>query len=254
MSHIANQLFAKNNIKIALIGDETALTKSAPLIIDFHERIKKDATRMFGLPEIEIPKEIPKEGWATSTTVSFVAGSFKTVSMNHEDAPAISVISRMLRSLFLHREIREKGGAYGGFANYSPENGVFHFASYRDPHIASTLNTYSKAYDFIRSGDYTETDINEAILQICSDIDKPDPPGPAARNAFYRKIIGLTDDMRKIYKKRVLAVDRKKVKLAAEKYFNRNRGNDATVVISNEESIIKANEKTSGKKFNMNRI
>ena len=83
--------------------------------------------------------------------MSFVAQAFETVRMAHEDAPALSIISKILRSNYLHREIREKGGAYGGFALYNPEDGLFCFASYRDPHIVSTMRVYEKAADFIRS-------------------------------------------------------------------------------------------------------
>ena len=34
---------------------------------------------------------------------------------------------------FLHKEVREKGGAYGGGASSSPLGGTFTFSSYRDP-------------------------------------------------------------------------------------------------------------------------
>ncbi len=37
--------------------------------------------------------------------------------------PALMLISKMSRSLYLHREIREKGGAYGGMSIYTPEDG-----------------------------------------------------------------------------------------------------------------------------------
>ena len=87
----------------------------------------------------------------------------------------MAVISKLLRSLYLHREIREKGGAYGGFAVYDLEKGVFSFASYRDPQIVRTLKVYREAGVFIRSGRYSEEDVKEAILQACSEIDKPDP-------------------------------------------------------------------------------
>jgi Zn-dependent M16 (insulinase) family peptidase len=82
--------------------------------------------------------------------------------------------------MYLHREIREKGGAYGGFAIYNPEDGLFCFGSYRDPHIVTTLNVYRNAADFVRTNIFSDEDIKEAILQVCSEIDKPDPPGPTA--------------------------------------------------------------------------
>jgi len=42
---------------------------------------------------------------------------------------------------FLHREIREKGGAYGGGASAAPVEGIFGFMSYRDPGRALQSST-----------------------------------------------------------------------------------------------------------------
>ena len=157
--------------------------------------------------------------------------------MDHEDAPALSVISKMLRSMYLHREIREKGGAYGGFSIYSLEDGLFYFASYRDPHIRSTLKAYDAAFDFIKSGVIKDEDVKEAILQICSEIDKPDPPGPEARKSFYRKIVGLDDETRKRFKHQVLSMNLDHVRTAADKYFDSKDSNYAVAVISSEDKI-----------------
>jgi Zn-dependent M16 (insulinase) family peptidase len=195
-----------------------------------------------------------REGWGTASAVSFVAQAFETVRLGHADAPALSVISKILRSMYLHREIREKGGAYGGFAIYNPEDGLFCFGSYRDPHIVSTLNVYQKAADFIRSSSYDDEDVKEAILQVCSEIDKPDPPGPAARKAFYRNIMSLSDDMRHQFKSRLLALPGKKVRIAAEKYFGEPFKKHAVAVISGEDQLKAANQQLAEYPLELHRI
>ena len=201
----------------------------------------------FSDPDINLEAQTIREGWSTSSAVSFVALAFETVRMEHEDSAALSVISKILRSMYLHREIREKGGAYGGFALYSPEDGLFSFASYRDPHIVSTLNAFESAAAFIRSGNFSEEDVNEAVLQVCSEIDKPDPPGPAARKAFYRQIVSLSDEMRIRFKTELLSLTRSKVMQAAEKYFDGKDTQKAVAVISGEDQLNAANEKLAGK-------
>ena len=137
LESIANILFTPNNIRPAFIAEERSLetisSSDAQLIKDMSSW---NASQGFTAPGIQPDHKIPKEGWSTSTSVSFVASALKTVSLGHPDAPALAVIAKMMRSLYLHREIREKGGAYGGFSTYSPESGMFCLASYRDPHIA----------------------------------------------------------------------------------------------------------------------
>jgi len=156
--------------------------------------------------------------------------------------------------MYLHREIREKGGAYGGFAIYNPEYGAFHFGSYRDPHIVSTLKVYDGARDFIRSGDYSNEDVKEAILQVCSEIDKPDPPGPAARKAFFRKIVSLSDEMRKRFKENLLSITRHQVMDAAEKYFQDMDDRQAVAVISSEDRLKSANRELGDRPLKLFRI
>ncbi len=259
---IAESLFSQNNCELALIGEDHAILKASPFAVNLqkelgtNQRVEADisACDRFMLSDLNPDSTGIREGWSTSTAVSFVAQSFKTVRMGHEDAPALSVISKLLRSLFLHREIREKGGAYGGLALYNSEDGIFSFASYRDPHIATTLKVYDNAFDFIKKGSYTEEDIKEAILQKCSEIDKPDPPAPASSKAFYRKLVGLTDSARVQFKEQLLSLTRTGVMDAAEKYFNKEDNKQSVAIISSEEHLKKANTKLPGEPLSINMI
>jgi hypothetical protein len=246
LSAIRQSVIVSGNLKTALIGEESYLTAATKAVIGIYERLQPLPTFIgrgdgFGPPPLDLPSDPVREGWSTSSAVSFVAKAFETVRMEHPDAPALAVISKLLRSLYLHREIREKGGAYGGFSLYNPEDGLFCFASYRDPHVSATLKVYEKAAEFVRSDAYKETDIDEAVLQMCSDIDKPDPPGPAARKAFYRKIIRLTDEARQQFKQALLNLNRRQVRETAEKYFDPDRCADNVAVISGESQLQKAN-------------
>ena len=242
LMRIGNQLFTRKNFKMALIGDETSLAPASNSAAAIFEQLPGGKDGGFGPPRIRLDDEILREGWSTSTAVSFAALTFETVRLTHADAPALAVISKLLRSMYLHREIREKGGAYGGFAIYSPEDGLFCFGSYRDPHIVGTLKVYDAAADFIRTGNYSAEDVKEAILQVCSEIDKPHPPGPAARKAFYRKIVSLSDEIRSQFKTRLLTLTRRDIKQVAEKYFDIQSAKRAVAVISNEEKLKEANQ------------
>jgi len=254
LAAIGKILFTKNNFEMALIGEDEAVAKTASVLTPIFSGFDEGTSHGFAAPEIRPEVETIREGWSTSSAVSFVALAFETVRMAHADSAALSVISKILRSMYLHREIREKGGAYGGFALYSPEDGLFSFASYRDPHIVATLKAFDNAADFIRSGSFSEEDVNEAVLQVCSEIDKPDPPGPAARKAFYRQIISLSDEMRIRFKTELLSLTRSKVLQAAEKYFDRKDAKRAVAVISGEEKLNAANEKLAGSPLQLHRI
>ncbi len=234
------RLFNPRNLMLAAVGETAALEQAVPHL----EGLKAH------FPAQEPPGSVPvyashadrvHEGWQTGTAVNFVARAFPCVRHRHADAPALAAIAKMLRSLYLHREIREKGGAYGGFALYNPEDGLFALGSYRDPHIVRTLEAFDGSRDFIVAGRYTDEDIDEAVLQVCSDIDKPDAPGTAARKAFSRRLVGLQDEARQRFKEGLLALNRQTIIAVAERYFSETSSQAGTAVIASEEAIDRAN-------------
>jgi Zn-dependent M16 (insulinase) family peptidase len=251
---IGRTLFCTQNVKLAVIGETTMLEKAKRPVKQLTGALNPGGQDGFIPPELAMEQGLTVDGWCTSTAVSFVAQTFRTVRLGHADSPALSVIAKMLRSLYLHREIREKGGAYGGFALYNAEDGLFSFGSYRDPHIVNTLKVYHNAAGFIRSGNFSEEDVKEAVLQVCSEIDKPDPPGPAARKAFYRQIIGLSDETRQRNKQNLLKIDRKAVMEVAQHYFDDDDSPKAVAVISSRDLLDAANRKMAGKALSLNTI
>ncbi len=242
---IAKAVFEPHNMAMAAIGESKQVDQAigeiqnSPTLGSFER--PADSPQLATI-KMAIDQSKIYEGWSTSTAVAFVAQTIATVPIQHEHAPALAVLAKLLRSLYLHREIREKGGAYGGFALYNSENGLFSMASYRDPHIVRTLNVYAGVLAFVQSGSITQEDVKEAILQVCSDIDKPDPPGPAARKAFSRRILGLTDETRLAFKKQLLQLAPRQVQTVAETYFSIEPSGAGVAVIAGENHLDKANE------------
>lgn len=256
LTGIARSVLKKGNFKPAVIGEKSAILRAEKKIQSIHDTLSNDAGPSFFTPDIPVGSDLPFDGWHTNTSVSFVGQSFRTARITHEDSPGLAVISKILRSLYLHREIREKGGAYGGFAVYNSEEGLFSFGSYRDPHIKRTLDVYKKACDFIIRGDYTQTDVKEAILQVCSEIDKPETPGPAAMKAFYRDITKLDDGIRQQFKDALLQLDKKRIQGIAKTYFTIDESQKGTAVISSRANLEAANVQLAaeGKALNLFKI
>ncbi len=245
LSAIGTSIFDDRNVVMAAIGEQDALNRSMDLIgqgsvLSAFKGNGRDPA--LAPMQMSLPNELPREGWSTSTAVAFVAQTIPTVQLEHDHAPALAVLGKMLRSLYLHREIREKGGAYGGFAVYNSENGLFSLASYRDPKISRTLEVFEGVSGFMTSKSIDEEDITEAVLQVCSEIDKPDPPGPAARKAFSRMIIGLTDEERLAFKQRLLKVNRQQVLEVVENYFDKAQRPAGVAVIASDDHLQHEND------------
>ena len=156
-------------------------------------------------------------GWATSVPVSYVTRIFATVPYTHPDAAPLTVLAKLLRASYLHREIREKGGAYGGMASYDAEGGLFSLLSYRDPHLARTLRVYDDAIDWAVAGRFDDEAINEAILAVFSELDRPLSPGGRGHREFANRRQGLSAEMRQSLREKVLETDRAALVAGAER-------------------------------------
>ena len=137
---------------------------------------KAESTETFTLPAV---RETVKEAWLTSTQVSFCAKAYPTVAIGHNDAPALTVLGGFLRNGFLHRTIREQGGAYGGGAGQDSASAAFRFFSYRDPRLTETLDDFDASLVWLKDNQHEAEELEQAILGVVSQIDKPKSPAKA---------------------------------------------------------------------------
>ncbi len=86
---------------------------------------------------------------------SFTSRCLATVPYSHEDATTLQVLASLLTHHYLHREIREKNGAYGGGATYSTIDGLFSFYSYRDPNPEKSISTFRQASEWATGASFT---------------------------------------------------------------------------------------------------
>ncbi len=176
--------------------------------------------------------------WTTDTQVNFCAKAWPTVTGAHEDAAALAVLGPFLRNGFLHRAIRENGGAYGGGATHDADNAAFRFFSYRDPRLAETLDDFDASIDWLLSAKHDPRAVEEAVLNVISSIDKPGSPAGEAKSAFYQELYGRTPEYRRASRARVLDVTLDDLRRVAERYLN--NGEASVAIITNKENAAKS--------------
>lgn len=252
LERLAEVLFVQKNVKYALTGGTLGLKKGSVALKMLSSAFTQKKTKTEKKEKFRT--NIYKEGWAIASAVSFSACAFESLPLDHKDSPVHAVISKILTMSYLLPELREKRGAYGGFAKFNPQSRIFGMGSYRDPHIISTINIFDNAFKYIRKEKFTDTDIKEAILSIVSEIDKPDTPAEAAKNAFRRHLIGLSEQTRLRFKQRLLLVDKDDVKRVADKYFQKKINDLSLVFLGNEQKLKEANKKLGNKKLTIKKI
>ena len=155
-----------------------------------------------------------------SAKVNFCAAAYPTVSENHPDSAALSVLGSVLRNGFLHPEIREKGGAYGGGALHDAANGIFRFYSYRDPRLMETFDDFDKSLEWLASEGVSDDSLEEAVLGVLGSIDAPGSPAGEIKQAYHQNLFGNFAEKREEKRKKILGVTADDLLEVAERYLS----------------------------------
>ena len=159
------------------------------------------------------------------------------MASTHTDAAPLTVLGGILRNGFLHRKIREQGGAYGGGASQDNNSGTFRFFSYRDPRLDETLNDFDQSVQWVLDHSISFEKIEESILGVISGLDKPGTPVSEAISAFHRELNGRSKSSLIDFRERVLNVSEESLKKVCAKYLMPQTG--VTSVITSAESAKK---------------
>ena len=157
--------------------------------------------------------------WHINSQVNFCAKAYPTVPASHPDSAALMVLGPVLNNNFLHRQIREQGGAYGGGATQNNDAGVFRFYSYRDPRLEGTLADFDDSLQWALQNSIQPRFIEEAILGIVSSIDKPLSPAGLAKQAFYTKLTGRSKATRMQLREAIMNVTEEDIKGVIHQYL-----------------------------------
>lgn len=148
-------------------------------------------------------------------SVNYLGKSFISVPYCHKDFASLRIAANLLTFKFLHREIRERGGAYGGGC-FQTSGGMFNFFSYRDPNTTKTLQAFQDSILWLMNGNISQEDIKEAKLRTFGEVDKPVPPG---KRGMYFFIDGLSDEMRQRHREDLFAVNKDDLNQVVSKYL-----------------------------------
>merc|ERR1712002_188698 len=170
--------------------------------------------------------------------VNFVSRSARTVPYTHEDFSSLQIAARLMTNKFLHREIREKGGAYGGGAMVN-SSGSLNFFSYRDPNAHNTITSFDGAVDWIMENTFSDQDIDEAKLGVFSKLDMPVPPGDRGQQHF---LSDISYEMQQSHRERLFSVKRQNILNVAERYLSKSNRCSSVTILGPENDFTKSED------------
>ncbi len=146
------------------------------------------------------------EGIAAPIKIQYVIKGGNFFRKGYSYSGKLRVLSNILSNEFLYKELRVKGGAYGGGASFGLD-GYQYFYSYRDPNLKESLETYNKVPDFIRNFQCGKRDMDKYILGEISAMDYPKTPEATGAQADRDYITGFSHADRQQIRDEVLSTN-----------------------------------------------
>lgn len=238
---IKDHLFRSGNLEICITSQPDTLDSVKDQISQLVQSLPKKPVDGGGAV---IAPSAGNEAKTLAVPVNSNVKVIHTVNYAHPDSPALLVLAQFLGDKYLHRELREKGGAYGAQAGFRRESGDFILLTAQDPNVDRTYRTFDEAVRWVIDNSPPADQVNEAILSACNVVDPLLAPDTKGRTRFFNDLAGYTLDKQEAYKKRLLEVSPADLqRVAAEHLLNAEA---ALASIGNPEAIDKGNEELGG--------
>lgn len=188
------------------------------------EILRSDLAGMPGAPvrqesPLSSASRVPRAGALSAPgAVSHCHAAWRAPAMGEEGSSDMAALAELVGNAYLHRALREEGGAYGGSARYSPK-GAFAMSSYQDPRVEGTYRDFAKAAEWAAGGHASEREIEEAKISALQALEASRGPRGLARAAWDRASLGLGQEERDRYREGILDATGKSLKAAAERWL-----------------------------------
>ena len=171
--------------------------------------------------------------------VYYTGLALPTVPYMNAAAASLEILAQLVTHKYLHHEIREKGGAYGGGAYASGLSGTFGFYSYRDPNPQNTIKIMNSAGVWARDNAWSDRDLEEAKLSVFQTVDAPES---VSEEGMARFLAGVDDKRLQQHREQLLDVTARDVQEAAQKYLVEGMKNSRLAVLGEEKDWFKKEE------------
>ncbi|KID96214.1 mitochondrial presequence protease, partial [Metarhizium majus ARSEF 297] len=242
LKQIQQFALSSDNMRTAITCGTESVTQNSNSLQSFMKALPQGVSDLKN-PE---PRRLPtdrKTFFPLPYQVYYGGLSVPTVSYTAPDGAPLQILSQLLTHKYLHHEIREKGGAYGGGAMYKPLDGLFGFYSYRDPNPQNTMNIMRNAGRWAVNKEWSDRDLEEAKISVFQAVDAPKAVNQEGMGKF---LSGITEDMRQKKRYQLLDVSKDQVKEAAQKYLVDaiERGEERTAFLGERQSWVDDSWKT----------
>ncbi|UGQ17032.1 insulinase family protein [Borrelia sp. RT1S] len=245
LEKVKNKIILKNNFFSLVMGDTSDVIKAleSELFILKESLIEKIYTNT--LNTIRLVDKPLKEIIIIPSKISFNCMSFISYKITKENYPKISFLAHILKSGIFWEKIRVMGGAYGTFASIT--NGIFSFASYRDPNFVKTYQAFEKSLEELTNNNKMKNeDLYAYLVGVIGSSTNVKTKSREVLESYKRKLLNIDDDLRQNIRNSYFKVTVKDIKNISEQVLSQLRQKNSMTSLVNNETYENEKEKLEG--------
>lgn len=189
LATIAATLFNRHNLILAITADHQELSHFTSLGNCLVDGLATQPVQHHRLPPLTVPKS---EAFITSAEVVFNVLGANLLPDGSGYNGHFEVLKTYLSRDYLWNTVRQMGGAYGCFVQFSQITGNLAFVSYRDPQVKKTYDAYLQVPAVVSGLQIPEKVLQQLVIGTYGNFDPHQSPaarGATARNEY---LSGLT--------------------------------------------------------------
>ncbi|MBX4264208.1 insulinase family protein [Clostridium estertheticum] len=166
LSAVSNTVFNKKGLVVSYTGDEKNYEK---FIYNFNKFKETINDRKFTKQIYKFDFSNKNEAFVIPSQVQYVVKAGNFTKSGYVYNGHMKVLENILNSDYLWKELRVKGGAYGGSINFTKDEVLFY--SYRDPNLKETLDTFEGVVKFLKEFSADDKEMTNYIIGTIGNMD-----------------------------------------------------------------------------------
>lgn len=172
LSWVQQQFFTMDKSIVSITANEEIIPSVLEALPQLHRQIPSEVHEP---AVISFETRAENEGITAPVKIQYVVKGGNFFRKGYPYSGKLRVLSSILSNEYLYKELRVKGGAYGGGAGFTLQ-GYQYFYSYRDPNLTESLDIYDGVPEFIRNFKCSKREMEKYILGDISSLDYPKTP------------------------------------------------------------------------------
>ncbi len=188
LQEISRLLFNRKNLLLAVTGEEKELSTFAGTGNCLVQALPEKPVDIVEITPVKLPAH---EAFITSAEVVFAVQGCNLLPDGHGYNGHFEVLKTYLSRDYLWNTVRQMGGAYGCFIQFSHITGNFALVSYRDPQVKKTYEAYNKIQEVVEKLVLPREVLNQIIIGTYGNFDPHQSSAAkaaAARNEYFSGI------------------------------------------------------------------